>query len=292
MIDARQILAPDGFKAHWGDSISDEIYHADRTCVGSSQLRTLIDSPKRFYQEFFLDEPKKDTEAFRFGRLVHTALLEGPKFRENYIVAPEFGDQRTKLGKEAKANWLLNAPKDKMVVSSDDYETLVGITESVLEHGQARDLLKNGRPEIVGYFVDEETGIKQKFKADFLSFDSLSFVDFKSTKSAQKRQFMTSIFSYRYDIQVYMYCEGIRQITGIMPDIKSIIAAEKLKPFESAVYYFGDITLEQARDDYHNGLRKLKRCIDAGIFPQRQAMIEPVITPNWFASMKAEEENV
>jgi hypothetical protein len=291
MIDAKQILAPDGFRAHWGDSISDEIYHADRTCIGSSQLRSLIDSPKRFYHEFFKGETQEPTEAMKLGTLIHQAILEGPKFRENYVVAPEFGDQRTKAAKEAKASWFLDVPKDKMVVSKEDFDILMGVTQSILEHPQARDLLKNGKPEIAGYFVDEETGIKQKIKPDFLTFNSLSFVDLKSTKSAEHRLFMNSIFSYRYDIQIQMYREGIKAITGIWPEIISIIAVEKTPPYESAVYFFNDFSLEQAAIDYHNGLRKLKKCIDTGIFPQRQTMIQPVVTPQWFIYSKTEDLN-
>lgn len=282
IIDPKCLLAPLDFVNHWNEEITDDQYHADRTCVGSSQLRKLIDSPKAFYWSFFKGAQEEETDALRLGRIIHKAVLEGRSFQDSYCLVPDFGDMRSKANREKKAAWLADRPAGQIMTTREELDMILGIVEGLMEHPQGPDLLKNGKPEVAGYYRDPETGIKCKIKPDFLSFDVTSLVDLKSTRSSEKRRFMSSAFEYRYDIQLFMYAEGVKLITGKKPDLISVIAVEKKIPYESAIYYFQDHNLIQAESDYREGLRRLRRCIDENKWPQRQQMIEAVEEPGWF----------
>lgn len=282
VIDPKVLLAGPDFINHFDESITDEQYHSDKTHVGSSSLRLVLDSPKAFYWNFFKGEQEPETDAMRLGRIIHKAVLEGREFQNSYCIVPDFGDMRSKANREKKAAWLADRPAGQIMTTQEELDMILGIVESIMEHPQGPDLLKNGKPEVAGYYRDPETNIRLKIKPDFLSFDVGSLVDLKSTRSSEKRRFMSSIFEYRYDIQLFMYSEGTRLITGKKPDLISAIAVEKKIPYESAIYYFQEHNMVQAESDYRQALRRLRQCIDENKWPQRQTMIEPVEEPNWF----------
>lgn len=290
-IDPKNLLAKADFIPHWDDSVTDDQYHADKTCVGSSQLRKILDSPKAFYWSFFKGLKEEETEAFRLGKIIHKAVLEGSKFRDSYIVMPEFGDQRSKENKAAKVKWFADLPKDKIAVTQDHLDMLIGIIDSVMSHPQGPDLLKNGKSEVAGYYVDQKTGIKIRIKPDFLSFNLAIMVDLKSTRNSERRKFMSSVYDYRYDFQMLTYSEGTKAITGKRPEMNTMIAVEKKPPYECAIYYFNDFSLEYAGADYRKALDTLKWCIDNNKWPQRQKSIEPCEIPGWFSYNNAEEEH-
>lgn len=287
--DAGILLSSPDLKNEFNHAITDELYHSDKTSVSSTNLRKMLQSPKAFYHAQFIEQKKAENEAFRFGKLAHKAILEGTKFLENYVVEPEFVGF-TKDGKpstrsaEAKAKreeWLAKQPKDAIICTQDDYDTLSGITASITEHPQAMDCLADGMPEIAGFYTDEKTNIRLRIKPDFISNDYTRIVDLKTTQSCDARRFGSSAFEYGYAFQMRMYCEGVKAITGIMPELVLIIAVEKTPPFECAVYFFTPDIFEAASVQYRMALDTLKDSIDSNKWPMRQKEIEALYVPNW-----------
>lgn len=298
-MDENLIFAPSDFKPCWNFNLIEDSYHADKTAVGSGGLRLMLDSPKAFYMGYFLGHEKEVTDEMRLGRMIHLAVLEGTKFKERYKIMPEFsgytqkGELTTnpncKEVKDKRERWLSDLPKDAIVTTQEEIEMITGIIDGIMEHQDAKLLFSNGRPEVTGYYRDEETGIRCKVRIDFLPNNFLMPVDLKSTKSSNKRLFGTQAARMRYDIQAFMYMEAIRQIEKINPIMLPFIAVEKKWPWECGVFPYHDGQLIQAEIDYHNALRKLKKCIDENHWPQRQEKAEYMHIPKYFIDESVEE---
>ena len=59
--------------------LSNDEYHANRTHVSSSVLKTAVSDPKKYYEKYILkidNTPKTLQAAFDFGTYVHTLILE------------------------------------------------------------------------------------------------------------------------------------------------------------------------------------------------------------------------
>lgn len=291
-VDTQSIIAPADFAPYWAEDLPEEKYHDDKTAVGSSSLRLMLDSPKSFYQGFYLKKHKEPSDAMKLGKLIHMALLEGTKFKERYQIIPRFtgktqkGEETDSLNckevKEKRDAWFKALPKDAVVCTEGERESIVGIIDSCMAHPDIPKLFTKGRPEVSGFYRDPKTGIRCKVRPDFLTFNSALFSELKSTRSSEARKFGGDTFDKRYDFQLAMYRIGIKAISGIVPEIVPLIAVEPLWPYECAVYYFEEDDLRQAEHDYEYCLWRLAECLKSGKWPQRQERLERIYTPNWF----------
>lgn len=303
--EPKDLIAPPDFVPHWDESVTDTQYHADRTSAGSTQVRQVLDSPAAFHEEYYGDgaadeEDEDEPKHFSEGRLIHMCILEPEKFRSTYIVEPEFwgltkdgkNSQQSAAAKEKKAMWYADLAPGTQVCTEKQLKMVTKIAQAIMKHPQGPDLLKDCKPEVAGYYRDPFTGIKCRFKPDLLRTDFTSLVDLKSAKSSHSVFFGSQAFSHRYDIQLFMYREGVRAITGKDPTLLTSMVVEKNKAIEPAIYFWTPEDLIQAECDYRAGLRKLKQCIDDNIWPFRQQMIERIRTPQWFISRSVEEANI
>lgn len=270
------------FAPHWKEEQKNEDYHADKSAVSSSGLRQIEKSPATFYQNFFLrlPEAEKKSKAKTIGTLCHQAILEGSKFLENFVLMPDFGDMRSSKNREARDEWLATV-EGKTVVKQDELDVIKGTIEAIVNHEGAFNLLKDGKTEISGYYADPETGILCRIRPDFLSFNLMALVDVKTTIDCSREGFAKSIWNYRYDFQLAMYSEGIKQITGKEVDYPAFIAVEKEPPYEVAVYIADKEMIDKGREDYRKSLLTLKACLDTDTFPKYQSKIEEISLPRW-----------
>jgi hypothetical protein len=68
--------------------VSNEQYHSDPNTLSSSGAKLLLppSAPAKF--KYLRDHPRQDTDAFRFGRIVHTVILEPDKADFVVVDAP------------------------------------------------------------------------------------------------------------------------------------------------------------------------------------------------------------
>lgn len=280
----------DGFVTEWVENLENELYHANKEAVGSGLLRKMLKSPATF-QAFYKDlAHEEETDAMRFGTLVHKAILEPASFLDGYVVEPKFIGF-TKDGRESalsadakkkKQDWRDGLPLGTQIVTQDELHDLQGITKSILEHEKASELLKNGKPEISGFYVDKETGVKCRIRPDFLSFDLMALVDIKTCQDCSIEAFSRVIWQRRYDLQLAMYCEGAQAISNKKVEYPIFIAVEKKPPYECAVYTCDDALMEIGLRDYNACLKKLKTCIETNDWPRySQNEILSIGLPNW-----------
>jgi hypothetical protein len=141
--------------------------------------------------------------------------------------------------------------------------------------------LRNGAREVSGYFADPETGLMNRIRPDFLSFNLNALVDIKTTDDCEMNAFSRTIWNYRYDFQLAMYSEGVRLISGKAPDYHAYIAIEKTPPFEVAVYIADDSVLDKGLQDYKKAIRLLSECLEKNSWPKYQEKMENINLPAW-----------
>lgn len=303
-INTNVIYAPEDFKPHWVEDLDENIYHADKSAVGSSSLRLMLDSPKAFQWGFFKGYEKEQTENMRLGRLIHMAVLEGSKFKERYVVMPQFtgrtlkgeitSSPNCKEVKDKREAWLSDQRPDAVITTEEEVEMITGIIDGLMERIDGPELFQRGRPEVSGFYRDPETGIKLKVRPDFLSLNSNLLVDLKSARTSERRRFGSNSFSDRYDFQMAMYRQGVMAISGVKPSLVAMVSVEKKWPFENGIYWYEESDFIKADGDYRTALTRLAQCMKENKWPQRQQRAERIYTPNWFIneSVEMDIENI
>ena len=279
-------IVEEDYVNHWkGEDFTNEMHHADLSSTSSSSLKEITVSPYT-YLSGLKDKQnglkREETKPMRFGTLCHMAILEPEKFRKRFVMSPKF-DLRTTKGKEGKAIFDLELPAGAIVMNEDEYDNLMGVIEAVLNHKEARHIFTEGVTERSGYFRDPITGILQRIRPDFMSTSSdlNMFIDFKTARDSSYRGFQSQIWALRYDLQLAMYREGIKQITGSYPQITGWIAVENTRPNEIAIYPFDKDHLDTAMLWYRYCLDKLAECIKSKNFHQRQVSNESMVLPDY-----------
>lgn len=282
-IDPKSILAPEDFKAEWREHVTDEEYHADKTAVGSSSLRKTKKSMFAFAGAMW-GQGEKETDAMRFGSLVHLAMLQPQKFKDFILVMPEFTgytqkgelSTRSKEAIEKKNKWLAEVPKDAIVVEAQEQEKLLCMIDSVLSHPRASLLLKNVKTEVAGYWRDPVTGIRCKIKPDILTFDSEILVDLKTCRDCYWPEFRRTVEAKKYYFQDAMYRQITGQITGIEPQLSAWIAVENVYPYETAVHPVHYDYRDAGAKEFRHALDMVKVSIDENNFSQYKLSAEDV----------------
>ncbi len=239
-----------GFVNEFVRDIADEVYHADKTAANSSNLVSMMKSPAHWlHAHTFGKEP---TEAMKFGTLAHMAILEGAKFKDRYVVTQE------------------------------QLDNIVGMVESMLSHERASQLLTEGAAELAGYFRCPLTGIKSRFKMDFLAFKLNALLDVKTCADASHHAFSQQVVNLRYDFKMAMYAAGVEAITGHRPESQAWLAVETSAPYLVEVYEVSEEYQKTGRHDYEASMRQLKTCLDKKAFPKKNSDITVLQPPWWF----------
>jgi hypothetical protein len=274
--------------------LSADSYHADKTRMSSTGLKTMLRSPRHFLTAWSgLTEEEGEKDHFRIGRAAHLMLLEPAKFREVYVIEPvhqgltKDGKPTTSLNAEsvkiAKELWRAKQRPDAIIVSEKELDNLVGMIEAVLEHPVAAGMLQNGKPECSLNWTDEETGIMCKARPDYVVDDKngqLHLIDFKTARDIRSGIFSSDAYRMSYGVQLAFYHDGLVRVLGRQPSTITIIAVEKEAPFESAVYPLADRWFEHGQERYKHAMRLYKKCRDTGKWPRFQQNAQLLEMPN------------
>lgn len=276
-------IVTETFTPYLVENLSNEDYHADRTALSSTTLKTVLKSPASFLA-YVSGLRAKPSPALRIGSIIHEAVLEPASFKSRYVVEPEFGDQRNKLNKQAKADWLFDLEKTKpnaVVVTEEELRKVEGIVNSVMRHTEAANLIKRCQVEKSGYFRNPDTGIKCRIRPDLFDERMGVLVDLKSTQDASIDYFSREICKRHYDLSLAQYREGLELITGRSFDFMAFIAVEKEPPYEVALYLADQKIKKKGRADYLSAIKRVHECLMSGEWPGRQQRHEEISLPKW-----------
>lgn len=205
------------------ESIQD--YHKS-TAINRSRLFRVSKSPEWF--RYCEDNPPEKTRALVVGNAFHSLVLEPNEFEKRYAVIPKL-DMRTAEGKAYKQQL---ESEQRELLTADEFETICGMRDSVMQNEIARKLLTGADIETSIYWTDEITGEQCKARPDIFhsSKDTTIIVDLKSCTSADTETFKKEVVKYGYDLQVYMCCNALQREFN-NPTEFIFIAVEKTPPF-------------------------------------------------------------
>lgn len=255
-----EIPAADGVYA----GIPDEVYHADRFSLSSSGARGLLppSSPELFDHQ--RNEPPKPKPQYDFGHLAHKYVLgegsdiavldpavHGLKKDGSVSDAPTSTAGWKQAVDEARA-------RGQVPVHIAEVEKAKAMAAKVHEHPIARVLLSDGTPELSGYWHDPATGVRLRFRPDWLpnpGRNRLIVVDYKTATSAYPGHFSKAAAEYGYHMQVAWYLDGLAA-TEIADDAAFVfIVQSKTAPYPVTV-------VELDARDVDLGRRRNRKAID------------------------------
>ncbi|HND78739.1 MAG TPA: PD-(D/E)XK nuclease-like domain-containing protein [bacterium] len=205
------------------DLSDDEYFKID--AMNKSSLEIIKRSPAHFSAKV-----NEQTKAMAFGTAAHMAILQRDVFEKRYARLPDV-DGRTKEFKEASFKIL---QEGREPLSFDDYNKIIGMSESVSKNTTARALLFGGNPEAT--MVWDLNGQLCKARVDYLTDNMM--VDIKTCSDA--RDFERDSYKYGYMRQAAWYSLGFKALKGFEPDGFVFIALEKEPPFEMMFYAYDE----------------------------------------------------
>lgn len=261
-----------------GIPFSDYLQHPG---LSASRLKILSRSPLAY--RYALDHPDHEsTPSQALGTAVHTAILEPDRFHGEYTV----WDGGARRGKDWEAFKARHA--DRAILTSDEFNLVIGMRDSVMGFEPARRYLSEGQSEVT--MVWKWDGRLYKGRADRITtVDGCPvIVDIKTTKDARPFKFGADAFRFGYHIQFALYHDGYQEITGKAPRF-IVIAVESKEPFEPAVFEVPVEVIERGRDEYMHLVSVLDECEASNHWPPACETEQRLTLPAWAYDQEDED---
>jgi PDDEXK-like domain of unknown function (DUF3799) len=265
---------PDGIYA----GISDTDYHADRTTLSSSGARTLTVYTPAEYLEQLLTPPNPKPQ-YDFGHAAHKMILgEGAK-----LVRVDAPDWRTKAARESREKAWEHGKVPMLKAQIDQAQIMAG---KVFQHGIAAKLLQAGAAELSGYWTDPDTGVRLRFRPDFLpdvGDRRPVIVDVKTSVSASPKRFAKSAADYGYHQQAAWYTDGLAATTGATDAAFLFVVVQKDPPHLVSVCQLDPEAIDLGHRQNRAAIDLYARCKQTNTWPGYEG-IHNLSLPRWAVS--------
>jgi hypothetical protein len=265
----------------------DEVYHANREFIGSSELRKMELSPKHFLTAWKGPRDEEATEAQETGKFLHSLLLE--RDITKYVARPL--DEKGSLVRSNSKDYaaFLAANTGKTPIHPDIYNKAKEALAAFSENKMIDGLMKNARIENSVYAIDHASGLKVKARPDVWGPGYI--VDLKSTKAIDNH-YERTIFSSRFDFQLAHYAETIKQATGELIKDYYILAFERQAPYGMKLFRIPIQYINEQIEIRRVYLEEISVCQKLGQFPGFKAEIVEVHRPAFMNATNAFELEV
>ena len=245
---AEEVNAPDRPGIY---QIPDTVYH-EGPGISRSELWTMHDKTPYHYRY----GERKETEALKFGKAIHTAVLEPNIFEAQFYRGPE--DRR---GKKWETALEVAAQNGKTCITEGEFIDAEKIRDVAHRNALVRKLT-SGKPSIEqsAYAIDEATGELVKVRLDIVNHDIRIAADLKSCANGSARHFQKSVADYGYHIQDYLYPKIWEDAGGTPLDGFVFLCIEKTAPWAISVYELDDPVRDEARAIYRTSLDNISGC--------------------------------
>lgn len=220
--------------------------------------------------------PEAQSEAYAFGRAVHTFVLEGGDVfhREFAVGGPANPKTGRPYGRDTKAFAEWAAEQGKPCVSTDDLAVIEEMAHNVQQHQFAAQLLSTGQPEAVVRSVYCDWPCQGRI--DWLNLlADRGIVDLKTCRSLD--DFEADIHRYGYIHQLAFYRELVFATCGIEVSAH-IIGVEKEMPYRVGVWHVPDHMLDEAARDNAAAIRDLNVATENDVWLSRYETLREVPT--------------
>lgn len=281
-----QIPAEDGMYS----GIPDEVYHADRGSLSSSGARALLapSCPEIFRHQQL--EPPAPKPQYDFGHVAHKFVLgEGTEIVEldpaihglNKDGSPSKAPTNTTMWQEAAQE---ARQRGQIPMHIAEVAKAKAMAAKVREHPLAAALLADGTPELSGYWHDPETGVRLRFRPDWLPNPGrgrLIVVDYKTATSAHPGHFARAAADYGYHQQVPWYLDGLAAC-DIADDAAFVfIVQSKSPPYPVSVIELKPDDIELGRRRNRKAIDLYAQCVRTGNWPDYGQGVHSVSLPSY-----------
>lgn len=260
-------------KLGFNRDVDNEQYHANKTYVSSSVLKTIVKNPEE-YKRIYIDgesSPMFNRVALDFGSYIHALILEP------HLVAKEFAVSTDIMNRE-----------------SEEWEKFEALNKGLIcitagQHNHAKILLENFYKKEVklkpdetvllnSFFVGgeaEETlcvemdGVKIKVRFDYRKMEKGKFAsinDIKTTskKIKSKKDVEKVCKMFEYDLSAALYCDAVELHTGVKHDFYFVFISKDDNG--STIWKASEEMLERGRRKYKEAIRLLKQGRETGVW--------------------------
>jgi hypothetical protein len=282
-----------------------EAYHARALHVVNNSGMKVIDTRSPAHFRYWVEEPdaQRETPALRFGKALHSAILEPDLFARTYCVLPgDAPDRPTRAMLEAKGKrspnseariawwgqWDADHP-GSIVLTASDYDRVQGMAASARRHPIASAMIDGGRREVTlrwaeSVVLDDGAAVELECKArvDLWQDAMRFFMDLKSTADASPEGFARSVTDYRYHVQHAHYGEGAKAC-GIDLRAFLFLAIESEPPYVCEPYTVNAAAEERGYQLRERAMRKQAECVRSGRWPGYSdgKTISELTLPGW-----------
>lgn len=280
----------------------------------NSLLRHLRRSPLAYW-DHVVNGGVDDTDAMRYGRVFHMALLERERFDREHLVLPsgKFNSLDGKIAWLSAVTDLTGVDLSEVDPSLKADDLRAYVCTALQRHGRApmteRDLevlrgqvasLNRPENEMVRRLITAceteveihwtELDVCPKARLDLLHRDRLFAADVKTTEDADPEEFRRSVTAYGYHYQEAMYRRAVSAKYGVdaritrdewghlsEPEFDFVFAlAGKSRPYHWAWARIDPELVADADEEITRNLDTLSECIRTNVWPGRMTP-EPII---------------
>jgi exodeoxyribonuclease VIII len=213
----------------------------------------------------------QDTAALSLGRVVHTAILEAERFRDEYVVAPKV-DRRTKAGKTRWAEF--QAESDgRIVVTADEHQIACNIAHHTCTVPHIAELLWPEPREVELTVVQPDAHHDLLCKARIDCYREWqgwpTIIDLKTTsaRDLKPHTLAREIHKYGYHIQAAWYKDLYERATGLEIGAFVFVFCQTTQDRDVAAYQLDDDSIEQGRREARKYLQQIVTCRETGRWP-------------------------
>lgn len=273
---------------------AEEYHKREIGVISAGVLKRLNEKTPAHYRAWVDSRDENDTPAKVFGRAYHDRVLLPELFFSRYVGEPASAPARpTEAMRNAKNpnassiervefwnRW--DAENDgKIVLSSGDFALIDAMHSALMRDPDIADIISDdGDSEVTLRWVDEESGLSCKARADRWNRRRRRMADLKTTEDAGEIAFGRSVVNYGYDITHAHYSEGARAC-GEPIEKYVIIAQEKTFPFLAALYELDAQAEARGYEIRGRGMATMAECLASNTWPGYPRGIQPLALPGW-----------
>jgi hypothetical protein len=255
--------------------------------VNFSSLRNMMRSPLAY--RWFKDHPSSPTAPMVLGNHTHRMILE-PDTIGDFAVWGEKEGQNVRRGKTWEAFQAECAAARLQIITAQERKSMISIATAVRKSSLAMRFLAADRSEVAMVWKDKTFDRDIKGRADKIGRISgvAHLTDLKTCRDCRKFPFGNAAYRMGYHIQLAMYREGYRIITGEDAEVYEI-AVENKPPYELAVYHAPNEVLDKGLEDYAFLMKQLVECERTDTWPPREEGIGELSLPSYAYGSDADE---
>lgn len=241
-----------------------------------SSLKRIGRSP--WHYKWAKDHPDSDdTDARKFGRAAHLAVLEPDAYLSQTVVWLE-GARRGKQWEEFAAR---NVGRE--ILTPAEAARIDAVRDAVARSEYAKELTSGGQAEVTLLWDTEIVPgfvVPCRSRLDYVT--PKAIVDLKLTRNASPEAFGRQSWDLGYLGQAAFYSDAYERVTGKrLPFV--FLAVENEDPFSVAAYRVTDEQMAAGRDDYVRFLSILSLCRIKNEWPSYATAPMPLVLPPWAA---------